>query len=177
MSTNTPLVVRNTIRHYAALPEPTTPDPGKIGLIVSCMEAEIRAIEPAASLEQVRDMRHLVLAWLFTPDNEPMQQGISIKSLTPQQVNGLWRWLSPEKPVGEKTWLPRAEFNVELRQVLARALRDWQTTQVLAMGDHNSISMNDLLAGVPDGDQGGYISRLNLIPKAEQLTIDFHPGG
>jgi len=187
MKITSPLVVRKTIWYHANAPEaPTIHDPGKIGVIVNVMERELRQIDDTlADLFVIADMRHLILGWLFCPDDQPFVGGISINSLTPQQVYGLWRWLAPVRTeehngpniqAGHVIWLPRLEFHQELRGVLARAMRDWQTTQIMAMGDHPSVSLGDLLAKVDEGEnQGGCILRRNQMPKFNQAEMDFHP--
>jgi len=185
MNTISPLAVRKAIWHYAGQPEPTEHDPGKIGVIVNLMERELRNVDGQSGILKIADMRHLILGWLFCDEKCSFEFGISINSLTPQQVYGLWRWLAPIRTeehdgpniqAGHVIWLPRIEFPTELRGVLARAMRDWQTTQALAVGDHPSVRFGDLLAAVNEGDnQGGCILKREQMPRFQQAEMDFHP--
>ena len=177
MNITSPLIVRKTIWHHANDPEaPTIHDPGKIGVIVNLMERELRQVDDTlADLFVIADMRHLILGWVFCPDDQPFTGGISINSLTPQQVYGLWRWLAPTKPPGEKVWLPRIEFPQELHGVLARAMRDWQMSQEIADAII-PVRFGDILLSVDEGgDQGGCILRRNQLPEFQQTEMDFHP--
>jgi len=155
---NTPLTIRLAVWHYARQPDPDTHDPGKTGLVVNLIEHELCNIDPIES-DTYSAWRHIVTGWLFTPDDASFLAGMSIRALTPQQVFGLWHWLSPIKEPISGEWLVRTEFRDELARVLARALSDLEYSMA-ANENGKPIIMKEMVAGYDD--ERGFMVRRAL---------------
>jgi len=125
-----PPAVRLRIQTYANRPTPTElPDLAKQGAIIGDLN---RAVAEWAvpnglfnGLKLKKDMqpitddnRHILLGWLFTPDDGILKP-LSTKQLTPQQWHGLDEWIGSEK-IGTM-WYPRDAFHLEANWILTRA--------------------------------------------------------
>lgn len=126
---NSPLVIRNRIQNYANRPEPTECGKGKYGAVIGQLSEAVRScIFPIKEIpengkkekltheqvEKLENTTRMVLSWCFTPnDNQfiPISRG----ALTPQQINGLSRWMTELR---DNDWVTRRMFRDELTWVL-----------------------------------------------------------
>lgn len=128
-----PIKIRERLQHYASQNTPETFDLHVLGAIVGTFNRFLRMSDKDPKIPAMR--RRQVFGYLFTPDNETIQE-IHSRNLSPGQSNGLLRWMggSWNEPY------MRAQFKAELGWV-------WDCTQhafQLAKTDPG-ICMNDIL--------------------------------
>ena len=113
-----PHAVRERLRQYADRPEPIElPERKHRGAIIGALNKVLENEGADATFD-----RHLILGWLFG-DGEP----ISSNDLTPQQWNGIKRWIGakPVEAFGKTEWYNRDDFTLEARWVLVQAIADY----------------------------------------------------
>lgn len=133
MTITTPNSVRARCQEYASYPTPTEFPHSTKGPIIKDM----------TDILEGNSNRYVVFGWLFTDDENVMELK-QTADLTPQQWNGLKNWygarnIAPDEDAA--IWVPRDEWEVEARMVLARATAHWDAT-------HNTYNGKD---GVPLG--------------------------
>lgn len=107
----TPFKVRETVWIYARKPDPVTFSEGTRGAIIGRMNAILKGGSKKASDGDQR--RYNVFGFLFSPDEAEIAKPLRSEDLTPQEWNGLFRWMGG-------SWQPgamRKEFAAELRWV------------------------------------------------------------
>jgi len=121
----TPLEVRAGVQHWKKQKEPTEFGNGKSGSLNGYLTKATVKLEPEGPVKSDYD-RKLVVAWLVTPDDEPLPNidEFSTNDLTPQEWNGIWRWISPSYTDWDNKFLPRSKYEVEARWILNCALFD-----------------------------------------------------
>lgn len=119
-----PEKVKERVQEYARRPEPTEVSPGLQGAIVATMNA---------ALDDSDLDRKLVTGWLFDhKDNNGKFLPLSSSKLSPQQLNGLKRWIGFYKEGDE--WLTRAGFEEEVNSILAVVYRATGQLDLFGMG-------------------------------------------
>ena len=134
-----PEIIRERMWDYATRPEPTETDKKFLGVFVKCVEDIVSRTKAAQEPVEPSEGRRLVLGWLFTPYDQPLDE-ISSKVLTAQQVNGLKQWMSPRK-VDDK-WAYRSAWQAEVAWLLVRAIYDrWRTVKNRGNGQGPGLLM------------------------------------
>jgi len=152
-----PKDVRARVLEYADRPDPESMGPGKVGLIVSILERELAKIDPSLDEEQITYNRHLVTGWLTTEDHQCFLKGRSTKEMYGPELNGLWQWIGPDKPNGEKEWATRPTFPEELKYILARAESDLAFS-LAAKEEGKEIPLFEILMDYTEEESRGYVA-------------------
>lgn len=169
-----PLPIRRRIQEYASRPEPVEFPARKRGFLAGLIEREIKGLYPdlVKDKDAIIVMRRLVIGWLCTPDSEPFLDGLSTKQLTPQQLNGLWRWVGADKDEDIQEWITRPTLREEIRMVLIIAVRDYITTQERAeMGVR--VPLGELIGRVMDGMET--VKLPNIPPVKHYIPVEPEP--
>ena len=106
--------IRQTVQYYAAKKEPTEFNPRKWGAMIGWLEKYLVST----------DNRKLVLGWLFAFPGQDFKP-ISSTTLTPQQKNGIARWVGTTKNEDTDEWEPRSTFQSECLAILNASRYDY----------------------------------------------------
>lgn len=128
-----PLEVRKGVKHYADLDAPVTFSQGNWGALIKHINKEVTQEDFEGN--DITDLnRKLILMWITTPDDEALVDPLewSTNNMTPQEKNGVKRWVQARKSNGE--WLPRRQFGAEARWILNCAHFDQSRTTLTDTG-------------------------------------------
>lgn len=109
-----PDAIRKRIQHYAGLNEPTEFPPKKWGAMIGWLNRYLIT----------NKLRRLVLGWLFAFPGEKFEP-LSSTTLTPQQKNGISKWVGSWLNEDTQEWETRPTFQQECIAVLNAARYDW----------------------------------------------------
>lgn len=115
-----PVDVRRGVQHWAKQNEPTVIDNGKRGALIKHLKDALAQADSEGNDLTDRN-RYLVCGWLCLDDDSDLIE-VHSDQMTPQEWNGISRWIGARK-VGD-CWLPRPSFEAEARWILNCAIFD-----------------------------------------------------
>lgn len=168
-----PNAIRKRILEYANRPSPTEMSNIRRGAIISNIDDVLKAIIycdyraklDEAQKQELRDQRLLIMTWVTCDDElSPVPVIESSNDLSPQEMNGISRWMS--KWDGSK-WVWRRQICEEMKWVLATAQRHLKIIETAVASNEYIPVMADLVETIePD------LSKANVLVKSSARVQD-----